>query len=159
MGYARKIAFYHNGPQTDKFFDKNWVNSTNFNATIFKLTEKFDHQFSHVFIFGNMFPESHCFFAIPVTSCIKDSCSNLSPSNWWREMKLFDLVTGTATKPWPSGDMSPNLNTCENGWSNFSENVRIVTLTLFELTLFTSPNQSMYLNFVRCYRSVVMLTF
>ena len=37
--------------------------------------------FSHVFIFGNMFPESHGFVAMPVTRCIKDKCSNLSQSN------------------------------------------------------------------------------
>ena len=53
----------------------------NFNATILKFSEKFDHPFSHVFIFGNMFPESHGFIAMPVTSCIKDTCSNLSLSN------------------------------------------------------------------------------
>ena len=30
--------------------------------------EKFDHPFSHVFIFGNVFPESHGFVAMPVTT-------------------------------------------------------------------------------------------
>ena len=41
MDYARKIVFYHNGPQHRTkfkkiylFFDKNRVNSINFNATI-----------------------------------------------------------------------------------------------------------------------------
>ena len=29
--------------------------------------------------------------------------------------KLFDLLTGTATKPWLSGNMLPNISTCENG--------------------------------------------
>ena len=38
---------------------QNRVNSNNINATIFKFYEKFDHPFSQVFIFGNMFPESH----------------------------------------------------------------------------------------------------
>ena len=37
--------------------------------------------FSNVFIFGNMFPESHGFVTMPVTSCIKDTCSKLSQSN------------------------------------------------------------------------------
>ena len=46
-----------------------------------KFSEKFDHQFSNVFIFDNMFPESHGFVALPVTSCIKDTCSKLSLSN------------------------------------------------------------------------------
>ena len=45
----------------DIFGDKNQVHSSNFNNTILKLTEKFDNLFSHVFIFGNMFPESHGF--------------------------------------------------------------------------------------------------
>ena len=32
---------------------------------------------------------------------------------------MFDLLTGTATKPWLSGNMLPNIKTCENGCSNF----------------------------------------
>ena len=36
------------------------------------------HPFSHVFIFGNMFPESRGFVAMPVTNCIKETFSNLS---------------------------------------------------------------------------------
>ena len=42
---------------------------------------KFDHSFSHVVVFGNMFPGCHGFVAMPVTSCIIDACSNLSLSN------------------------------------------------------------------------------
>ena len=49
-------------------------------------------------------------------------------------MKLFDHVTRTETKPGLSGNILPNLNTCENGWSNFSENLRIVALKLVELS-------------------------
>ena len=54
---------------------------SNFNATILKFCKKFDHPFSHVFIYGNMFLENHGFVAMPVTCCIKDTCSNLSLSN------------------------------------------------------------------------------
>ena len=93
-------------------------------------------------VFGNMFLESHDFVTMPVKSYIKDTCSNLSISNYWRETKLFDLVTGTATKPRLSGNMLPNIKTCENGWSNFSETVWIVVLKLLELTRFLSPNIS-----------------
>ena len=50
-----------------RFVDKNRVNSSNLYATILKFSEKFDHPFSHVFIFRNMFPESHGFVAVPVT--------------------------------------------------------------------------------------------
>ena len=50
---------------------------SNFNAMSFKFSEKFDHPFSHVYIFGNMFPESPDFVAIPIRICIKDTCSNL----------------------------------------------------------------------------------
>ena len=42
------------------------VNSSNFNATNLKISEKFDHPFSHLFIFGDMFPESHGFDAVPI---------------------------------------------------------------------------------------------
>ena len=38
--------------------------------------------------------------------------------------------------------MLPNTETFENGWSNFSENLRAMALKLFELTGFASPNLS-----------------
>ena len=41
------------------FGDKNRVISTTFNFMILKFSEIFDPPFSHVFIFGNMLPESH----------------------------------------------------------------------------------------------------
>ena len=44
-------------------------------------------------------------------------------------VSLIQLVTGTATKPWLSGNMLPNINTCENGWSNISENLSHVNKT------------------------------
>ena len=52
----------------------------NFNNMILKFSEKFDRPFLHSFIFGNMFPESNGFVAMPVTSCINDISSNLSQS-------------------------------------------------------------------------------
>ena len=67
---------------------------------------------------------------------------------------MFELVTGTATTL--SGNMLPNINTCENGCSNFSANLRVVTIKLIELTQFASPNQSIYFNFVLVLGSVVM---
>ena len=51
----------------DRFVDKNIVNSGNFNATILNCFAKFVDPFSHVFIFGNMYPESHGFVSVPVT--------------------------------------------------------------------------------------------
>ena len=52
----------------DRFGDANSVNSSNFNATTLRFAEKFEHPFSQVFLFGNMFHESHGFVAVPVTS-------------------------------------------------------------------------------------------
>ena len=43
--------------------------------------------------------------------------------------------------------------------SNFLENLRIMTLKLLELTQFAAQNLSVYLNFILCWRSVMMLTF
>ena len=63
-------------------------------------------------------------------------------------MKLFELVTGTEMKPWLSRNMLPNINTCENGWLNFSANLRVVSLKLLELTQFAWQNLSIYLNFL-----------
>ena len=88
------------------------MNSSNFNATILKFSETFNDLFSQ-----NLFSESHGFAAMPVTSCIQDTCSNLSLSDYRMEMKLFNLVT---------------------------ENLRIMALTLLELTQFLSPNPSIY---------------
>ena len=56
------------------------------------------------------------------------------------ETKLLELVTGTEMKPWLSRNMLPNINTCENGWSNFSANHRVLSLKLLELTQFPCPN-------------------
>ena len=103
-----------------------------------------DRPFSHVFIFGNMCPESPGFVAMPVTRRIKDTCSNLSLSTEWRKTKLLDIVSGTATKPWLSGNILPNVKTCENGWSDFSKNFIIVVLKLLPLNRSLSPNQSIY---------------
>ena len=47
--------------QIDRFGDANRVNTINFNAMTMNFSDKIDHPFSHVFIFGNMFPESHGF--------------------------------------------------------------------------------------------------
>ena len=88
----------------------NWVNSNNFITRTLRFSEKFGHPFSNVYIFGNMFPESHGFVAMPVTSSIEDTWSNLSLSNQWRETKLLELVTSTGTKPWLSGNMFLNIN-------------------------------------------------
>ena len=43
--------------------------------------------------------------------------------------------------------MLPNINTCENGSSNLSANLRVVSLNLLELTQFALPNLSIYFNF------------
>ena len=51
-----------------------------------------------------MFPESHGFVAMTVTSCVKDTCSNLDLSIISEGIpKLFDLVTGIATKQMCAG--------------------------------------------------------
>ena len=51
----------------DRFGDKNRDNSNNFDATILKFSNKFDQPILYVFIFGNMFPASHGFVAVPLT--------------------------------------------------------------------------------------------
>ena len=61
---------------------------------------------------------------------------------------MFELVTGTQMKPWLSRSMLSNINTCENGWLNFSSNLRVMSLKLLELTQFTWPNLSIYFNFL-----------
>ena len=65
-----------------------------------------------------------------------------------KETKLFELVTCTEMIPWLALNMLPNVNTCENGWLNFSANLRVLWLKLLELTQFACPNLSIYLNFL-----------
>ena len=117
-------------------------------------SDKFNHQFSHAFIIGNMFPESHGFVAMPVTSCIKDTCSNLSYLR-----RNFLSLWPAQQRNRDSWNMLPNIKTCENGWSNFSENLTVVAQKLLELTQVASPNISIYFNFLWCWGSVVILTF
>ena len=64
-----------------RFGDKNQVKSSDFNATILTLSGKHYHHFLNVRMFGDMLPQSHCFVTMPVTSRIKDTCSNLTLSN------------------------------------------------------------------------------
>ena len=54
--------------EIDRFGDKNRINSNNFIATAHIFSEKFEHPFSYVFRFSNMFPEGRRFVAVPVTS-------------------------------------------------------------------------------------------
>ena len=65
-----------------------------------------------------------------------------------KETKLFQLVTDTEMKPRLLRNMLPNINTSENGWSNFSANLKVVSLKLLKLTQFECPNQSNYFNFL-----------
>ena len=69
MDCARAVSLkmstsQRNGPHTPQlkfislFGDANRVSWSNFNATILKFSEKFDHPLSYVFTFGSMFPES-----------------------------------------------------------------------------------------------------
>ena len=45
-------------------------------------------------------------------------------------------MTGIATKPWLSGNMLQNIKTYENGWLNFSENLRLVSIKLLHSSQF-----------------------
>ena len=75
MDYARRIVLYLNRPQhraklklINRFCDNNR------DSQIF--WEILPSIFACFFIFGNMFPESQGFVAMPVTSSIIDICSN-----------------------------------------------------------------------------------
>ena len=65
QNYSKLIDFVIDFDRLIDFVNR--VNSININATIFKFSEKFEPPLSHVFIFGNMFPDSHDFVTVPVT--------------------------------------------------------------------------------------------
>ena len=51
------------------------------------------------------------------------------------------------------GNMLQNINTCKNGWTNFSANMRDVTLNLPELTQIASLNHKLSLtSYIRAIR-------
>ena len=61
------MAILAQAPVTIYQLQLNKTDLSHFNATILKFYVEFDHPFSHVFIFGNMFPESYSSIAVPVT--------------------------------------------------------------------------------------------
>ena len=82
------VWLYHNVPQhrtklrqIDRFGAKNQIKSSDFNGRILTFSRKYKNKFSLVWMFGDMFPQSHRFVTMPVTIHIKYTCSNLSPSN------------------------------------------------------------------------------
>ena len=74
----------------DRFGHANSLNSSNFNDTTLRFAEKFDHPFSHVFIFGNIFRESHGFILVPVTNSNNfGSFTNYIGINWNKNFVLY----------------------------------------------------------------------
>ena len=99
-----------------------------------RFSKKFYHLFSHVFILITRFLRvmvlllcrsrvvskiNILIYPYPISEVI-GNCSSL-----WH----------TATKPWLSWNILPNIKTYENGWANFSENLRIMAIKLLELKL------------------------
>ena len=75
-----------------------------------RFSEKNDHPFPHVFIFGNLFPESHSFVAMPVISLNNFVSFQFLDNDKLEHVSLKQLVTGIATKPQLSGIILPNIN-------------------------------------------------
>ena len=69
--------------EKDQLFGRtNRINSVNFNATSLKLDEKFDHPFSHVFIFGNIIAQGHGFDRYSHAIMLPKQFSVCYPSNY-----------------------------------------------------------------------------
>ena len=118
----------------DRVGDDNWDNSSNYKATTLRFSEKCFSQFFacfyiwlHVSYAGQKLYQRYIFQFISI-----------------------DLVAGTETKPRLSGNKPYQKLIYENGWSNLSENLRIVAIKLLELTQFASIDISIYFNFVWC---------
>ena len=85
-------------------------------------SEKFDHSF-RMFLYLET-----CFLRVMASLIcrLQDVAkihfpiySNLISEGRWN----CDRETGTAMKPWLSGNMFPNIKTCEHLWSNFSKKI------------------------------------
>ena len=72
-----------------------------------------------------------CFLRVTVLLLCRSQARTISSQFTKMErVSLIQLVTGIATKLWLSGNMFPNIKICENGWSNFSENLRMVGIKI-----------------------------
>ena len=89
-----------------------------------------DHAFSHVFIFGNMCPESR---RLQTVSKIHVSIYPYLVSEERRNCSSFWSAQQRNNNEL-SANMLANIITCENWRSNFSENLGVVTIKLFELS-------------------------
>ena len=125
---------------------------------ILNLSKKFDHPFVHDFYLVT------CFLTVTVSFLCR--LQDVSKIHVPIHPYLISVGRRNCSTVWPaqqqnwiSGNMSRNIKTCKNGWSNFSENLRIVKLKLLELARFISPNITIYFNFLQCWGPVVMLTF
>ena len=131
----------------------NSVNSSNFNATILKFSEKFDHSFLHVFVFGNMCPVSHGFVVVPVK--VSNNLVSLHDLDWDKSehVSLIQLVTGMATKPWLAGNMFPYNYKNMRKWMieifRKFENRDIKIARVNSILITKSINLFIYFNFVR----------
>ena len=65
----------------------------------FKFPDKFDYPFWYVFIFLNIFPESHSFVAVTVTRLSNFVSLHELDVDKLEYVSLIQLVTGMAMKP------------------------------------------------------------
>ena len=104
-----------------------------------------------------MFPDSHVFVVMLVTSCIKETCSIYPDliSEWgWNCTTLWRAQHRNLD----SQETCYKYKICENGWSNFSENLRAVAIKVLESSIRITKS----INLVLIYTvlgSVVILTF
>ena len=135
--------------------DANRVNSSNFNFKTLKFSEKFDNSFSHVFIFGNMFPESHGFVAMPVTICISKILVSYA---YLISAPGCEIILPCDRHSNEAATLSKHITKYKHKrkWMvNISENLRIVASKFTRYNV--SPKESIFSNFVRCLVSIMML--
>ena len=133
-----------------RFCDENWVNSNNFIDTrsqIFGENRPSIFVCFYVWYHVSWESEFRCFASHKVEQF---RLPNSLDNDKLEHVSLIQLVTSIATKPPLSGNILPDRKRCENGSSNISENLRVVT-KVFELTQFASPNLWIYFNFVLCW--------
>ena len=113
------------------------VNSNNFNGTIFKFSEKFNHTFLDVFIFGNL--------RVTVSlRCRLQAVSKIHVPNY---PFLISETVSQETK----------YKTCEKLWSHFSEKLRIVALRVGGIRVMPRLRIRVMLLYT-CWGYVVVLT-
>ena len=110
-------------------------------------------------MFGNKFPESQGFIAMPVTSCIKDTMFQFIPIQLVKGDEIIRLCDRHSNESATLRTHVTKDKLMRKWMVKFLRKFENRGIKIARVNSIASPTQSIYFNFVRCWGPVVMLTF